>query len=364
MGEEPDRESASERLLRGHRIASQKRSQPVRALSCRANHAAYPHGEREPWMRPVRRGPATRGDMELLVEYLLTPPQTQRQPSQVSAALGKHFHELKVSGIMDYFYSKLQPALFFPLHGDVYYYLDAHDWTNKLFESEKKLLDSVKRFVLHMAITSANAERFAAPRLKADGSLDPSRLEEVDCLADFVADIVEIAKFLEDSCKSKVGHTPSLRDWVKERTMKLDADAKDGKRLPRRRFFVRNSERQTHQYARKICCVILGLMDDYDQSPEFGLTKSKDVFSFDTLEELLWKGFGFKFKVDPKEMEGMNGSIVDLDADFISTGPFQFVHTSRPQEHLTLDRHGKIRIYSSKALSSTAFMFQTHRIAK
>ena len=60
----------------------------------------------------------------------------------------------------------------------------------------------------------------------------------------------------------------------------------------------------------------------------------------------------------------MTGSIVDLDANFISTGPFQFIKTARPQEHLTLDRHGNIRIYISDALASTAYMFQAHLIAR
>jgi len=90
------------------------------------------------------------------------------------------------------------------------------------------------------------------------------------------------------------------------------------------------------------------------------------VFDFDTLGTLLWKGFGLKFK-DPaaeKELEGMTGSMVDLDANFIAGGPFKFIHTGRPQEHITLNRSGEIRIYVSKTLQSTAYMFQNHRIAR
>ena len=73
-----------------------------------------------------------------------------------------------------------------------------------------------------------------------------------------------------------------------------------------------------------------------------------------------------KFK-DPgaeKELEGMTGSMVDLDANFIASGPFKFIHTGRPQEHLTLNRDGQIRIYVSTSLQSTAYMFQNHRIAR
>jgi hypothetical protein len=98
----------------------------------------------------------------------------------------------------------------------------------------------------------------------------------------------------------------------------------------------------------------------------FGSSFDEKVFDFDTLGTLLWKGFGLKFK-DPaaeKELEGMNGSMVDLDANFIASGPFRFIHTGRPQEHLTLNRSGQIRIYASKTLQSTAYMFQNHRIAR
>jgi len=60
----------------------------------------------------------------------------------------------------------------------------------------------------------------------------------------------------------------------------------------------------------------------------------------------------------------MTGSMVDLDVNFIASGPFSFIHTGRPQEHLTLNRDGQIRIYCSSSLKSTAYMFQNHRIAR
>jgi len=60
----------------------------------------------------------------------------------------------------------------------------------------------------------------------------------------------------------------------------------------------------------------------------------------------------------------MTGSMVDLDVNFIAGGPFSFIHTGRPQEHLTLNRDGQIRIYGSRSLKSTAYMFQNHRIAR
>jgi hypothetical protein len=315
-------------------------------------------------MTPVRYGPATRGDMELLAQYLITPPPSKSSTS-VAAPLGRQFHDLNVAGVMDAFYRPLQEAIFVRLQDDESSFLDAQDWHGKLLESEKKLLDSVKRFILHTAIYCSRANDFAFPRYNDDKSLEASRLEKVDCLRDFVMDIIASARFLKDSGASEPGELPSLKDFLRERIIKLDALAKEGKREPRRYFFRPNSERTTHIYARRICCVILGLTDDYDQLPEFGLTHWKmQVFAFDNLEQLLWKGFGLKFKIDKRELEGLTGSIVDLDANFISTGPFKFVPTARPQEHLTLNREDEIRIYVSNALASTAYMFQNHIVAQ
>lgn len=319
-------------------------------------------------MEPVRFGPATRGDMELLAKYLVTPPLSARSVSSAPAApIGLQFHELTVSAVMDAFYRPLQDAIFLSLDDDESsIVLDAQDWHYKLLESEHKLLDCVKRFILHTAIYCARATDFAFPRFTEDGSLDPSRLEKVDCLKDFVQDVVALAKFLKESCDYEPGNLPSLRDFMRERITKLNNLSRAGRRPQRQYFFCPNSERRTHIYARRVCCVLLGLTDDYDQSPEFGLTAWKlQVLAFDNLEQLLWKGFGFKYKRESREqLEQMTGSLVDLDVNFIATGPFKFVKTTRPQEHLTLDRDKQIRIYSSKSLVSTAYMFQNHIIAK
>lgn len=316
-------------------------------------------------MTPVRYGPATRGDMELLAKYLITPPLS-KSSSAVAAPLGRQFHDLKVSGVMDAFYRNLQEAIFVSLEDDESTFLDSQDWHGKLLESEKKLLNSIKRFILHAAIFCARADEFAIPdRYNEDHTLEASRLEKVDCLRDYVSDVVALSGFLKNSGSMEPGNLPSLKDFMRERINKLDALSKEGKRPPRRYFFRPNSERKTHVYAQKICCVIFGLTDDYDQVPEFGLTKwNLKVLRFDNLEQLLWKGFGIKFKNEGKELEGMSGSLVDVEANFIATGPFQFIHTSRPQEHLTLNREGRIRIYTSKALASTAYMFQNHKIAR
>ena len=266
---------------------------------------------------------------------------------------------------MDAFYRPLQEAIFVSLYDNEQTLLDAQDWHGKLLESEKKLLESVKRFILHTAIFCARADNFAFPRMREDGSLEPSRLEQVDCLQDYVQDVVEIAGFLTQSGEFEPGNLPSLKDFMSDRITRLDGFARDGRR-PRRRYFFRpNSERITHIYTRRVCSVIFGLTDDYDQVQEFGLTEWKlKVLNFDNLEQLLWKGFGLKFKSGKRELEEMSGSLVDLDANFITTGPFQFVQTTRPQEHLSLSRHGNVRIYSSKALASTAYMFQNHRVAR
>jgi hypothetical protein len=317
-------------------------------------------------MTPVREGPATRGDMELLAKYLVTPP-VSRYSSSPAVPVGIQFHELTVSAVMDAFYRPLREAIFISLDDDESsLFLDAQDWHGKLLESEHKLLDCVKRFILHTAIYCARATDFAFPRIQEDGTLDPSRTEKADCLKDFVQDVVALAKFLKYSCEFEPGNLPSLKDFMRERIAKLDASSRAGRRLPRQYFFCPNSERRTHIYARRVCCVLLGLTDDYDQTPEFGLTLWKmQVLTFDNLEQLLWKGFGFKYKQERREdLEEMTGSIVDLDVNFIATGPFKFIKTTRPQEHLTLDRDNQIRIYSSKSLESTAYMFQNHIIAK
>jgi hypothetical protein len=314
-------------------------------------------------MTPVRYGPATRGDMELLAQYLVTPPKA-KSTSAPAAPLGKQFHDLNVSGVMDAFYRPLQEAIFISLE-DEDIFLSSQDWHGKLLESEKKLLESVKRFILHTAIFCARATEFAFRRYNEDGTLEASRLENVDCLRDFVLDVIAVAGFLKNSGSAEPGKLPSLKDFMRERVIKLDTLAKEGRRPARRYFFRPNSDRTTHIYTRRICCVLFGLTDDYDQIPEFGLTDWKlKVLMFDNLEQLLWKGFGLKFKHEGKELDEMTGSLVDLEAHFITTGPFQFIHTTRPQEHLTLNRENYVRIYSSKALSSTAYMFQNHLIAR
>lgn len=318
-------------------------------------------------MQPILAGPATRGDMELLGTYLITPPASR--PTLVSTPLGSQFFDFNVSAVMDSFYRRLQEALLVPVQDDESFFLDAQDWQSKLGDAERVLLDSVKRFILHTAIYAARARPvdFAFDRETADGRLHESRFEKVDCLRDFVDDVVALAGYLKDSCKlGPDDELPSLKEFIRDRVMMLAEKARQGRRQPRRYFFKPNSERSTHEYARKACCVVLGLTDDYDQSPEFGLTDwSRRVLVFDNLKDLLWKGFGLSFKgLDKHELTMMTGSIVDLDANFITTGPFQFHTTTRVQEHLTLDRAGHIRIYTSKALASTAYMFQSHIIAR
>jgi hypothetical protein len=326
-----------------------------------------PRGAFEKWMKPVLSGPATRGDMELLAQYLITPPPSKSTP--ISAPVGNQFFDFNVSAVMDSFYRRLQRALFVPIQDDESFFLDAQDWQSKLGDSERVLLESVKRFILHTALYAARAtpNDFAFERELPDGRLHESRLEKVDCLRDLVEDVVALAKFLKDSCETPPeSELPSLKDFIRARVLELSTLAREGRRQPRQYFFKPNSERGTHEYSRKACCVILGLVDDYDQSPEFGLTAwSKRVLVFDNLQDLLSKGFGLSFKgQDKKELSGMMGSIVDLDANFIATGPFTFTKTNRVQEHLTLDRSGRIRIYTSKALASTAYMFQSHIIAR
>ena len=313
-------------------------------------------------MTPVRVGPANRGDMELLVQYLKSPPpsRTGGQP----APLGNQFHELKVAGVMDFFYRELQEAIFISLQEDDKY-IDAQDWHGKLLESEKKLLESIKRFILHTAIYCARATEFAFPRLDANGNLEASRWEPVDSLADFVNDFVALAGFLSDSCDAPKDNLPSLNSFVQERLRQLDADARTGKRHPRRYFFRTNNQRTTHIYARRVCCCIMGLTDDYDHIPEYGLNDWKtEVLVFDDIERLLGKGFGIRFKPQKSDLATLTGSIVDLDVNFIESGPFRLVKTTRVQEHLTLDRTGHVRIYTSRLLGSTAYMFQNHKIAK
>jgi hypothetical protein len=180
-------------------------------------------------------------------------------------------------------------------------------------------------------------------------------------------DVVVLAKWLKESCETPKNETlPSLKDFIQKRIIKLDTLARQGKRDKRRYFFRPNSLRSTHEYSRKACCVLLGLVDDYDQFLEYGLTKwDKRVLVFDNIEQLLWKGFGLKFKGnEEEELMGMTGSIVDLDANFIDTGPFRFVKTRRVQEHLTLSKEREIRIYGSPELGITAYMFQAHIIAR
>jgi hypothetical protein len=307
-------------------------------------------------MRPVRYGPATRGDMESLAQYLITPPSSNTSQSP-STPLGAQFQDLPVRAVMDAFYRQLQTAIFVPVEYDDVYSLDARDWHGKLLESEKKLLDSVKRFILYTALYCSRATDFAFPRYNEKGDLDSSRAEKVDCLSDYVDDVVAIAQFLKDSCNAPPDNLPSLKQFIADRIGKIGDE--------RCYFFKSDSERNTHVYARRICCVILGLTDDYDQFLMFGLTPwSNDVLVFDNLKQLLYKGFGLKFKQSSKALEGMTGSIVDLDAHFINSGPFGFIRTNRVQEHLTLDRERRIRIYTSQAIASTAFMFQNHIIAR
>lgn len=324
---------------------------------------ALPHYVTDAWLTPVRYGPATRGDMVHLAEYLVTPTQG-RSPNIVAAPLGQQFYDNNVAGVMDAFYRHLRNALFASLEEDDSLLLDEYDWAGKLLSSEKRLLESVKRFILHSALFCARATDFAS-RGKEERAKDPSLKDKVDCLRDYVEDFVALADFLKTSCESEPGDLPSLKTFMRQRIMQLDALAKAGRRPQRQYFFRRNSERNTHIYVRKVCCVMLGLANDYDQNPEFGLNEWKrNTLVFDNIERLLWKGFGLKFKGDKREIEKLTGSIVDLEANFIATGPFKFVHTTRPQEHLTLDREGGVRIYTSKALASTAYLFQNHIIAR
>lgn len=221
-------------------------------------------------MTSVRNGPATRGDMELLVEYLLTPPS----PSRLNAPaqpLSTHFYDLRISEIMDTFYRRLQPAIFIPLSDEDASFLDPQDWHSKLLESEKALLDSIKRFILHTAIFCSNATDFAFPRFDNEKHLHPSRLEKVDCLKDFVEDVIDVAQFLESSGEKKTAaELPSIRDFIKERIGKLEEAAQGGRRRRRIYFFRPNSERTTHIYVRRIASVVLGLSFDYDQTQDFG----------------------------------------------------------------------------------------------
>jgi hypothetical protein len=223
-------------------------------------------------MIPVRYGPATRGDMELLATYLITPPHPTRHPQPPHPTLATHFYNLNVSGAMDAFYRQLQEAIFIPLSDNDASFLDPQDWHHKLLASEKALLESVKRFILHTAIFCADANDFTFPRYDDEGKLHPSRLVKVDCLSDFVEDVVAVANFLERSGeKEKASDLPSIRDFIKERIAKLEEAAKDGHRERRVYFFRPNSERTTHTYVRRIASVIVGLSFDYDQTQQFGV---------------------------------------------------------------------------------------------
>jgi len=314
-------------------------------------------------MDVVRFGPATRGDMEVLVEYVREAPSSVRTGAP-SLPLSDQFDDFKVSAVMDKFYEKLRDGICVALQDDDSFFLEAHDWQTKLGDAEGTILQSVKRFILHAAIHCASSRPtdFAFDKYTEDGK--KQRQIKVDCLYDFVKDVVQLAKFLKDSAEAK-GHLPSLKDFVRSRIARIDALERQGRRPGRRHWFAPNSERSTHAYARQACCVIMGLTDDYDQRPIFGLNNwNKDILVFDNLEQLLWKGFGLKFRGHEAELATMSGSIVDLDANFIASGPFTFTATTRVQRHLTLDRQGRIRIYVSRGLELTAFMFQSHLIAR
>ena len=319
-------------------------------------------------MSVVQYGPATRGDMELLANYLITPPSSRWSP--VPTPLGLQFHDLPVSAVMDVFHTTLRDAIFvpIPLENDGSYFLTSQDWHGILLESEKKLMDSVKRFILHAAIFCSRADCFANPRYMKDGTLDSSRLENVDCLEDFVQDVVAITGFLKNSCSVLPGNLPSLRAFTTHRVAELLTPSNAGEVRQRKYFFgktYQGANVPTNVYARQVCCVVLGVTSDYDQCPQFGLTHwSNDVLVFDNLEQLLWKGFGVRFKPDKTVVTGITGNIVDLEANFIINGAFSFTRCTRVWEHLTLDRAGRVRIYTSKALSRTAFMFQFHAIAR
>jgi len=223
--------------------------------------------------------------MELLVEYLITPPHAKHHPSPV-APLSTHFIDIKVSGIMNAFYRSLQEAIFMPLSDEDTSFLDPQDWHHKLLESEIALLDSIKRFILHTAIFCSNANDFTFPRYNEKNEIHASRLEKVDCLQDFVEDVIEVARFLERSGEKKAAaELPSIRDFIKERIGKLEQAARTGQRTRRVYFFRPNSQRTTHTYVRRIASVVLGLSFDYDQTQEFG------VFGLSpesTLKVLFW----------------------------------------------------------------------------
>ena len=313
-------------------------------------------------MMKVRYGPATRGDMETLADYLKSTPQSPRTGSP-GYPLDDQFDATKVPTVLDYnLRALMRDEIFIWFHDNDSFFLDPHDWQTKLGDAEGTLLESVTRFILHAAIYSADASAFAFGRDTEEGR--QQRMTEVDCLKDFVMDIVHLARFLRESAEAKGSDLPSLKDFVSSRIARLDNSAKLGKRRPRKAWFAPNSERSTHAYARKACCVIMGLTDDYDQRPIFGFNRwDKRILIFDNLGQLLWKGFGLKLGNDTEELKKMTGTIPDLDANVIESGPFKFSPTTRIQEHLTLDRDGKVRIYVSKALEHTAFMFQCHRIA-
>lgn len=320
-------------------------------------------------MAPVRFGPATRGDMELLSLYLIAPPASKGSPA--NTPLGNQFNSKNVSGVMDTFYRTLKEAIFVPLeeNDDPSMFLLTEDWMSKLGDSERVLLESVKRFILHTAIYCARGapSDFAFPRKNEKGELEASRRDRVDCLREYVMDLVDLAKWLKDSCETPEGQPfPSLKDFIQKRISQRDTLAKQGKREKRRYFFRPNTLRSTHEYSRKACCVLLGLVDDYDQFFEYGLTNwDKRVLVFDNIAQLLWKGFGLKFKGNGEDdLKSMTGSIVDLEATFIDTGPFKFMKTRRVQEHLTLSKEREIRIYVSPSLGITAYMFQAHIIAR
>jgi hypothetical protein len=331
----------------------------------RITNPGVPPGVKDPGLNKIRHGPnTTRGDMEDLALFLITPPGS-RFPNVTRTPLGTQFYQPNVDAVMDTFYWQLQAVIFVPLQDDDSLFLDAYDWQSKLGDAEKNLLESVKRFILHTAIHSANARPSDIAFDRHTDQGDALRHEKVDCLEDYVKDVIALARWLKDSAAVTEGPLPSLKDFVRTRIAKLDTLAQRGRRSLRKSYFAPNSERRTHLYARQTCCVILGLTDDYDQRPIFGLNKwNKDVLMFDNLETLLWKGFGLKLKGDRTELKDMTGSLIDLDAHFISTGPFKFAATTRVQEHLTLDRKNEIRIYVSKSLDLTAFMFQSHVIAR
>jgi hypothetical protein len=316
------------------------------------------------WMTRIRIGPATRGDMEMLAEYLTPNPLSPRTGS-ASHRSDDQFDMMKVSAVLNEpLIGKIRTVTFVLFNDDDSFFLEAHDWQSKMGDAEGTLLDSLKRFILHCAIhcASARPSDFGLAKGTPDG--DKQRSTKADCLRDFVEDIIELVFFLKESAETE-GELPSLRDFVRSRIGRLDALARDKSRPPRQEFFAPNHERETHAYSRQACCVIMGLTDDYDQHPIFGLNDwNKDILVFDHLGDLLWKGFGLKDPTHDEELPKMTGGISDLNANYITSGPFKFLKTTRVQEHLTLDRKGYLRIYVSKAHETTAFMFQCHKIAK